>query len=210
MEIAIADRGIADASKMRSGETIIVSAVPRSEWSEYTQQVIQNDVTITVFKLPCTVPSTFDPLEIERLSEINGKKVNMGELPGLSVYGANRAEIELESGYVYDAFAIGKQVGYKRARVIGASERISGVVGRQPKYMTFEEMKYLGLEAVGVNVSIADGFMAKVHTAPAADGRGFEVRFEYDEPLKEFYTRIGNMFRHLNVARKDARGWLQP
>jgi hypothetical protein len=181
-----------DGRKARPGhrrtkaKRLVVVPRPREEWPDECGEVVK--MVTYVFVTPV---GDYVDLE-ERIDQLDGETVVMGDLPTLQQQGET-VEVEFKPGRYYDVLCVGYQADGTAAGVV-AGGRIATDKRREktPNPLTFDELKFLGLTFLGLSPEQGEQVRATVTpmTAWGAGGRlimaGLEFGTTGDKPGETF------------------------
>lgn len=202
-----------------AGSELTARVLPREQWPESLQQIqthmqvgdVDSDFGVTT-KLDNPIPLLEEPITLFALvtpaaqykdleaytHELEGEVVNMGDIPTLRAFGDTEIKFALQDGMYYDLLSRGF---YRGEKIFAGGGRLSTAKGDVPCNMTFDGMRMLVLDELGISPSEATGLRAKITpmTAWSKGGRFIIAGFEFDVP-KEGGFAFGAMAYHTGAV----------
>ncbi len=165
-----------------TGKTLTAKLILEEEWDEGLEG-LSGPISLYLLRTPA---DEYRELE-EEIHAYERKTIKLGDLKGLiQKVDGSEATIDLEKEFYYDVFAIGSTPDGER-RVCGGGRFSTIRAKKVPGMMTFDQMRLLTIEHLGITVDQAKDVETKIVPMTAWGQRGRLVIAGFKPPKNDEY-----------------------
>lgn len=194
------------------GSRLSIKVTKKDAWPEKAREFTPTGLYL--FATPYSDAISAGALE-KNIDELEGKKVDLGDLPHLKASATTELSAGLEKDMVYDIFLRGKNEKGDVILIAGGRLTTKGLTESVPTPITFEEMKFMALTDLGYTPKEAKGIEAEVKplTAWGSGGRfiiaGFEFGRKGSNDVGVMVQHNGGVDHNHGYSTEEIRGFIR-
>jgi hypothetical protein len=188
-EAKIDDQEIEKWHVQTEGKNLVARVLPRDKWPESFEK-FDESADLYLFAIPT---DQYIDLE-EQIQSMKDKEVVMGEIPTLIEYKKPEIITELKPDHLYDLFSMGQVNGDRK---LAGGGRLQTQEGEVPYDMTFDELKFLAIDSLGLSQEDAQNVRAKIEPMTAWGNRGRFIIAGFNFGEKKPKINYGLMVNHM-------------